>query len=249
MTTSSHTVQPRLPSPTTPTTTLSREDREQFGARPSFHCRLRQHPDPMPYYDVGSGVAMHKKDIVFPTFPYHNNNDNSKFYMSDYEELNYRLRFRLEHPIISSSDGAELLLSEYAELACLPQPENKLRDVIAQYEARLQLLTDSGVQDDIELNESSERDFFSFIDLALYLHSASLVLLDNGNIRAVWKLSDWDRIGIQFRGNGMASYVIFKRISEGDVSRVAGLTSLEGVRAEIQKFDFEEELKRWPEKY
>ena len=149
--------------------------------------------------------------------------------------------------IIPVTNRKDSFLSEYAEAHRSLRFAREFGDVIAKYEARLELLRDLGAQDDIELSELSKRDFFLFIDSALYMCVASLVLMDNGNIRALWKFGDDDLVGIHFRGNGMASYVIFKHISQGDVSRDFGMTSLDGIRTEIRRFGFEEELKRWPE--
>ena len=62
--------------------------------------------------------------------------------------------------------------------------------------------------------------------------------MDNGNFRAVWQDKNGDHLGVQFLGERMAEYVIFKqRQSAGSVSRVAGIDTLEGLIAQLQAFD------------
>ena len=64
--------------------------------------------------------------------------------------------------------------------------------------------------------------------------------MDNGNFRAIWKDRNGDHLGVQFLGEQMAEYVIFKqRPSVESVSRVAGIDTLEGVRTQLQAFDLD----------
>lgn len=117
-------------------------------------------------------------------------------------------------------------------------------DLKSEYLDRIESLANLGSLDHIALNESSARDFFSFIDSASYSHRASLVLLDNGNIRAVWKLDGLGQVGIQFQGDGNVSFVIFKGLTSKDCSsRDFGADTLEGVRSRIREFGFAMELR------
>lgn len=114
----------------------------------------------------------------------------------------------------------------------------------SEYLDRIELLANLGSFDHIALNESSVRDFFSFIDSASYSRRASLVLLDNGNIRAVWKLDGHGRVGIQFQGDRKVSFVIFKGLTLKDrSSRDFGADTMEGVRSRIRDFGFDMELR------
>ena len=113
----------------------------------------------------------------------------------------------------------------------------KLQSALSSYRNRISILASDGELDGIILNTLSEGDFFSFIKLGSYTRRASLVLLDNGNLRAVWKGDDSSQIGIQFRGHQSASYVIFKRgASTSHVSRVCGEVTLDQVRSKILDF-------------
>ncbi len=66
------------------------------------------------------------------------------------------------------------------------------------------------------------------------------MLVDNGNIRAIWKDGQSSHLGLQFLGGGMAQYVIFRRRGSGQqISRVAGRDSLKGVLRQIDAFDLD----------
>ena len=247
-------VQPGLSSPTS---TLSSPDWDQFNSQPHTQAVVRPYSAPMRPHYVFVGVVMHDDDdvvmhddeIVPLAPPHHGSNVHSNVYLSNFTELDRSSRFGYdaEHSIFEHSNWKDSFLSEYAEVHRGLRFAQEFCEVITKYEARLECLRDLGAEDDIELSELSKRDFFLFIDSALYMYVASLVLMDNGNIRALWKFGDDDRVGIHFRGNGMASYVIFKRTSQSDVARDFGMTSLDGMHTEIRRFGFEEELKRWPE--
>ena len=65
-----------------------------------------------------------------------------------------------------------------------------------------------------------------------------LVLLENGNLRAVWKGENQAHIGLQFLDEQLVQYVLFARRDPGlPVSRVTGRDTIEGVRKQIDAFD------------
>ena len=107
--------------------------------------------------------------------------------------------------------------------------------ILGTYQDRIRMLCRDGEVDGIVLNHPSERDFFLFITSAPYTRRASLVLTDNGNLRAVWRGDGGSQLGVQFRGDQWASYVIFKRRhSRAAVSRVCGTDTLEGVERQVR---------------
>ena len=64
------------------------------------------------------------------------------------------------------------------------------------------------------------------------------MLIDNGNLRAVWKGENGTHIGLQFLGSHAVQYVIFKwRAAAETISRVAGRDSFDGVKRQIKAFD------------
>ena len=108
------------------------------------------------------------------------------------------------------------------------------------YHHRIETLQGDAETDGFAVNKASEADFLSFIKSIPSARKAELVLMDNGNFRAVWKDKNGDHLGVQFLGERMAEYVIFKqRPSAGSVSRVAGIDTLDGVITQLQAFDLD----------
>lgn len=105
------------------------------------------------------------------------------------------------------------------------------------YSSRIAYLRDEATHDGYELNESSEDDFKKFVRSRPYLRKGDLVLMDNGNLRAIWKDEQGGRLGLQFLGDDMVQYVIFwRRQADRAISRVAGRDSLEGIVQQIDAF-------------
>ncbi len=110
--------------------------------------------------------------------------------------------------------------------------------VLQSYASRLNELIIYARDDGYYLNSESETDFQSFIKSVPHFRRGSLVLIDNGNLRAIWKDKQGNRLGIQFLGGGMLQYVIFKhRPSASQVSRVAGRDTFKGLQRQIDAFD------------
>ena len=110
------------------------------------------------------------------------------------------------------------------------------------YQMRIDALRDSAEQDGYGLNAASERDFRDFVspESGFFIRKGHLVLMDNGNLRLVWKDGSGTHLGLQFLGGRMLQYVIFKRrMAKGQISRVAGRDSFEGVRRQIGTFDLQ----------
>ncbi len=88
------------------------------------------------------------------------------------------------------------------------------------------------------LNKASEREFWAFLDAFGFFRKGSLFLLDNGNLRAVWKSQAGDQIGLQFLGNKTIQYVMFThRPHAATVSRVYGRDTSAGIRRQIAALD------------
>ncbi len=111
---------------------------------------------------------------------------------------------------------------------------------IAHYHDRLAELREAAEDEGIECSEASERDFRAFVTGNPHWRKGSVVLMDNGNLRAVWDDdNDDDRhVAVQFLGDGHAQYVIFKRRpGAGKVSRVAGTDTFDGIKRQVEAFD------------
>jgi hypothetical protein len=127
---------------------------------------------------------------------------------------------------------------DYALAHELGEKAKRTQADLRAYQFRIEALRAEARQDGYDLNVASERDFWRFIRSEPFIRKGNLVLLDNGNLRAVWKGEHGTHIGLQFRGGGSVQYVIFKRrAATGSISRVAGRDSLEGVKRQLSSFD------------
>ena len=106
------------------------------------------------------------------------------------------------------------------------------------YMSRMTLLKDEAMHDGYVLNLASEIDFRYFVRSAPEIRKGNLVLMDNGNLRAIWKDKHEARLGLQFLGGRMVQYVIFKqRKKQQPISRVTGRDFLEGFERQIHAFE------------
>lgn len=106
------------------------------------------------------------------------------------------------------------------------------------YRARIEALRSHAESDEIVVQPSSEQDFWGFVHALPGAPKAEIVLMDNGNFRAIWEDGEQSRLAIQFMGAQRGEYVIFKRRPDtSDVSRVAGIDTLNGIKRQIQAFD------------
>ncbi len=121
-----------------------------------------------------------------------------------------------------------------AELA---NKKEKVQQIHLAYQARIEALHGYAIPEGFTIKEISKEDFWSFLRSTFYTRKAALFLMDNGNLRAVWQDDTENHIGLQFLGNQLVEYVIFKRRSvTRDVSRVAGIDMLDGIKMQIRAF-------------
>ncbi len=115
---------------------------------------------------------------------------------------------------------------------------HKFADKLHSYTLRINLLKNEAQDDGHTLNLASEIDFRHFVCSEPCFRRGNLVLLDNGNLRAIWKDKQGTSLGLQFLGGGMVQYVIFKRREQGQpISRVSGRDSLDGLKRQIHEFE------------
>ena len=111
-------------------------------------------------------------------------------------------------------------------------------DQSAAYKSRITYLQNEAAHDGYAVSPASEFDFWRFVRSAPDKRRANLVLIDNGNLRAIWSDEHGSRLGLQFLGGGVVQYVIFKRQNHGQpMSRVTGRDSLEGLARLIDAHD------------
>ena len=137
----------------------------------------------------------------------------------------------------SLAGPTDLLSSLHAELAKKEEQAGKL---LRAYWARIESLISDAALDDFTLSRESEGDFWLFVRSVPFACKGELVLLDNGNLRAVWDGEDGSHLGLQFLGGRMLQFVIFRRKKgNSQISRVAGRDTFKGVKDQVRTFDLE----------
>ncbi len=112
------------------------------------------------------------------------------------------------------------------------------RRAVQAYKDRIGALHADALDNDISINAHSESNFLSFINSLPFLKKGTLFLLENGNLRAVWKSALGDYIGLQFLGGQKTQFVIFKvRERPGKIARIAGQDDFKGVHTLISALE------------
>lgn len=120
----------------------------------------------------------------------------------------------------------------------IEEKRRKLHQVWHAYKGRIEYLRTEAQLDGFTVNEVSETDFWSFFKSMPFLRKAGVILMDNGNLRAVWRDEHKNRLGLQFLGDQSVEYVIFKRRQGAkEISRAAGFDTLNGFKKQIHAFD------------
>ncbi len=140
-----------------------------------------------------------------------------------------------DYLISSFTDSAEFFDFDSSAVFALDGPA---RTTFQAYWTRIGALRVDAAQDGYILSPDSEFDFWRFVDSEPHWRKGNLVLLDNGNLRAVWKDDQGTRFGLQFLGDGVVQYVIFKQRKAGQpTSRVTGRDTFEGLKRQIDAFE------------
>ncbi|MDE0431029.1 MAG: hypothetical protein OXH98_14805 [Caldilineaceae bacterium] len=122
-------------------------------------------------------------------------------------------------------------------IAEIAEEENKAQQLRQTYESRIDALRSAASLDGLDVNEVSEKDFWAFTGTSHFSRKAGLALMNNGNLRAVWKGEDESHLGLHFLGSRLVQFVIFKRRpGSGRVSRTAGIDTFEGIKKQIRAF-------------
>ena len=120
----------------------------------------------------------------------------------------------------------------------IAKKERQKLEMYLAYRKRIEALRGYAALDNFVASNASERDFWSFIQSTHFSRQAGLALMDNGNLRAVWKGEDTSHLGLHFLGDRKVQYVIFKRRpASRQISRVAGIDTFEGIKQQIIAFD------------
>ena len=120
---------------------------------------------------------------------------------------------------------------------------SEIPKTVSAYDDRIEILKKQAEADSYSLNPDSLTTFMAFFKKILFLKQGRLVLLENGNLRAVWKSDRGDHIGLQFLDKCVIQYVIFRnRDSSLPISRVTGRDTIDGVIRQIVAFDLKDLL-------
>ena len=117
----------------------------------------------------------------------------------------------------------------------------RLPQTVSGYDDRIEVLREQATLEGYSLNHDSKAGFLEFVRRNPLINPGRLFLLENGNLRAVWKGDDGAHIGLQFLSEKTIQYVFFaRRESALSVSRASGRDTVDGVRRQIAAFDLDE---------
>ena len=88
-----------------------------------------------------------------------------------------------------------------------------------------------GPEDGIKIQEASWRDFVEMVNTTDFASMPALVLLENGNFRAVWRGDGSTQAGLQFLGDGAIQYAL---ITGDRYEYAAGRVRASNVKAQLK---------------
>ena len=108
------------------------------------------------------------------------------------------------------------------------------------YDNRIETLKKFAREDGYDLHESSYANFNKFLKEYPGLVRADLVLLENGNLRAIWKGKNRAQIGLQFLKDSRVQYVLFNESGPSSAAlKPYGRGGFEETMNQIKKFDLD----------
>ena len=108
------------------------------------------------------------------------------------------------------------------------------------YVERIETLKELAGEEGYVLDESSYNNFHKFLGKYPRLVHADLVMLDNGNLRAIWKGEKGTEVGLQFLKDSRVQYVLFNEFGPNCVeSRPYGKGGFEETMKKIKEFDLD----------
>lgn len=103
--------------------------------------------------------------------------------------------------------------------------------MILQIGERIDELHACAAADNEPFSETSHADLRRFLSNLPFVRKPSIFLLENGNLRAVWKNDQNELIGLQFIGGGAIQFVSFHlREEPAMMSRACGVDNHESLR-------------------
>ena len=137
-------------------------------------------------------------------------------------------------------NGEAVVLDSTSDPSLHAAEPRVLSEKADSYTSRIKALKNEATDDGYVLNIPSEIDFWQFVRSSPDIRQGNLVLMDNGNLRAIWKDERGSRLGLQFLGGRMVQYVMLKWRKDGQpISSVTGRDSLEGLARQIDAFELQ----------
>lgn len=119
-------------------------------------------------------------------------------------------------------------------IADLIEMHKETAKIHARIQQRIELFKEIGEEEEIAYNPDSEHDLWRFLKRLSFIKSPKLFLLDNGNLRAVWKGDGGKHIGLQFLGGEQIQFVIFsKRREHNNMARIRGRDDFAGIARQL----------------
>lgn len=123
--------------------------------------------------------------------------------------------------LVPTPSPVEEALAEHA------RREAERRALAARLLVRIGELKRLGAEEGLPWSAASEQDFWVFVRARPTLREPGLILMDNGNLRAMWRNAAGEQVGLEFRGYSQVYFVFFARRPEGPVmARSAGEDSI-----------------------
>lgn len=116
----------------------------------------------------------------------------------------------------------------------------KVRAKREAWEERIRELRSYAAEDGDPFRPESEQDFWAFVEATPDVRRGGLVLVCNGNLRAVWDGDAGASVGLQFLGDGVVQYVLFRRGSDADQGwPEGGRDDFDGFMRRVRSLDLE----------
>jgi hypothetical protein len=114
--------------------------------------------------------------------------------------------------------------------------EQQAREMaLAETQQRIHTLKLQALLQNEPFSEASFADFTEFFRELSFTRRPALFLLDNGNLRALWKNDRREQIGLQFLGGRIVQFVIFSLRTKPEImSRIAGADTIGNIAAQIR---------------
>ena len=145
---------------------------------------------------------------------------------------------RAESTAETTSESFRLLVPLEAYDREINSRVQRYRDTVSAYKNRIRVLKEEAELDGYSLSQPSKAAFLEFLGKNPLIRRGRLVLMENGNLRAVWKGAHGAHVGLQFLDSRSIQYVIFKQRNPSEpVSRVTGRDTMEGISRQIDAFD------------